>query len=875
MRTFFLLTLFTLNTIAAWAQSSVVEIDFGLEKNPSGRDSFLPYYQLKRPKIGLALSGGGARGLAQIGVLKVFEKHGLPVDCITGTSIGAVIGGLFSVGYTAAEIESLAYQIQWEEIIQDKPPRRQLFLGQKEERDRHLIQFRLKGMTPIIPASYTAGQKLSALITNLILSAPHPPSDDFLKMHIPFQAVTTDLVSGKKVVLKNGSLIDAIRASMAIPLLFSPIPIGKSQLVDGGLVQNMPVEEVRQMSSDLVVAVNTSSPLLEKTSLNLPWKIADQVTTIMQQDRTRAQLDSADIVIEPQLNALSNTNFEEKGTIIAAGEKAAEKVIPQIEKWLDIKTATQPSFYKISSLSVEGCYHLRADHIRNEIKIEPSDSVSKEHILWSARLLYQSGDMSCLSVTLDTMSHDLAFRIKENPLIQGIAIKGNTLFSDSLLFSKMEMRPSSIYNTHLARKDRQNILNTYYQSGYSLACIDSVRIENEIMTILITEGKVDTICLYGNKRTRPYVIHREMAIRQGDVFNTDQLKSGLDNIFSTGYFHDVRFNLERDRDKNRLLIFLKEKEYTLLRLGFRYDLERYAQGFVSFAEENVFGFGGMASFTGLIGRKDELLRAKFRVDRLFNTLLTYNIQVTHLKKDNNYYTDYKKTGEYQTSHSSASFSIGQQMRRLGTLSVQICTEKVDIQSTNNNVELRESYNLRNITVRSEVDTRDRVPFPNSGNHHIMEYETATSFLGSEISYSRLFSFMEFYYTILDKRIVFHPGMVWGSADKTTPFTKQFHLGGFDSFMGMPEDAFIGKRYLAVNTELRYAIPWPSWLDSYLSLRFDLGGIWGRYAAISTKDFKIGTGAMLGFGTPFGPIHVGYGRTSDGEDQFYFNAGYRF
>lgn len=875
IRIIFLITTFILSVASTYGQSSVLEIDFGLEKTPSGRDAFIPYYQFERPKIGVALSGGGARGLAQIGVLKVFEKNGLPIDCITGTSIGAVIGGLFSVGYTATEIESIAYQIHWDEIIQDKPPRRQLFLGQKEERDRHLIQFRLKGMTPIIPVSYTAGQKLGATITNLILNAPHPPSTDFSKMHIPFQAITTDLVSGKKVILKSGSLINALRASMAIPLLFSPIPMGNAQLVDGGLVQNMPVEEVRQMSSDIVIAVNTSSPLLEKTSLNLPWKIADQVTTIMQQERTRSQLDSADIVIEPNLQSISNTDFKEIDYIIKSGENAAENAFPEIEKWLTRNASRQKATYKIQAISLEGCINLKEDQLRKTIRIMPSSSVSLEEIVWTSRQIYQSGDIEHLSVLLDTSNHALIFRVKENPRIDSITIEGNTLFPDSLIFSKMEIQPSCIYNTHLARKDKQNILDVYFKAGYSLARIHSF-IENEILNMTITEGKIDSICLYGNKRTRSYVIKRELAIRKGDVFNSGRLKSGIDNVFSTGYFHDIRFNLKDENNHNKLQLFLEEKEYTLLRLGFRYDLERYAQGFVSLVEENIFGFGGVASFTGLIGRKDEMLQAKFRADRLFKTMLTYNIYIQHLKKDYNYYDDYKKIGEYETSLSSASFSIGQQMKRLGTLSVQVCTETIDIQSVDN-FSLKESYNLRNIKVRSEVDTRDRIPFPNSGNHHLLEYETATSFLGSEISYTRLFSFMEFYYPLLAQRLVFHPGLVWGSADKTTPFIKQFRLGGFESFMGMHEDAFIGKRYLVLNTELRCTISWPSWLESYISLRFDLGGIWGRYAAISTKDFKIGTGAFLGFGTPFGPIYIGYGKTGDksGEGEFYFNAGYRF
>jgi len=269
-----------------------------------------------------------------------------------------------------------------------------------------------------------------------------------------------------------------------------------------------------------------------------------------------------------------------------------------------------------------------------------------------------------------------------------------------------------------------------------------------------------------------------------------------------------------------------------------------------------------------------MIQARLWSDRLFRTYLTYKLNVSYQKRRFHYYEDHERVGDYDKSILEGSLALGQQMRRLGTLSLQIRSEKIDIKPISDETIPREEYRLLNLTVRSEVDTRDRVPFPHSGNHHILEYETAGRFLGSEVSYFKILSSLEFFYP-LGSSLTFHPRLFWGTADLTTPFAKQFRLGGLDSFLGLPEEALVGKRSLALSAELRYQIPWPGWLESYLSIRYDFGGIWGKYSKIMEKDFKQGIGTILSFNTPAGPIQIGYGRMSDGEQRFYFSAGYRF
>jgi NTE family protein len=869
-----ILTVFLLLS-QAFPQNGMIEIPLGIEETPSGKDSFFPYLQIQRKKITLALSGGGARGFAQIGILKVFEKYGLPIDGIAGTSIGAVIGGLYASGYTAGEIESIAHQIQWSEIMQDSPQRSQLFIGQKEEKERSLIQLRLKGSSFYFPSGISAGQSLATKLSEIILNAPLSIESNFDNLCIPFRSVTTDLHTGEKIVLNKGSLLDAMRASMAIPLLFTPVQFQNHWLVDGGLVQNLPVSEARSLNGDIVIAIDTSSKLWDEAALNSPWKIADQVTTIMQKKQVDSELESADIQIQPHLEGFSNTDFEQINSLVEAGEKAAEAVIPQLEHLLMTKSQdTTDLQFQIDEVIFHGCIKTNPNHLVSTTSFDLTKKVNRSQIVWVGQSLMQTGFFKTISAFVDTINHKVFFQIQENPNIESIQLLGNHLFSDSLLLSKMKTKAGSLLNHQMGRHDIQALLKPYRNSGYSLAAIDTMTLQKGQLVIHIDEGIVDQIQLTGNKKTRPYVILRELSFSAGDLINTTQIIKGIDNIYSTGFFEDVHFNLSRNNHKYRLTLHLNEHAYTLLRLGLRYDTERRTQGFIELARDNLFGFGWKGSLFGLYGDWNQKIKAHLWSNRLFNTMLTFNLNISAEKRKYPYFQDFQNVGFYNKNRLFGSFSVGQQMRRFGTVSVSFGSEDLDINPIEGQAVPNESYTLTCLSIRSLVDSRDRVPFPNTGKLHILEYESGMEFLGSDIPYFRLYSLMEAYYPFLNF-LTFHPRLYWGTADLLTPFGKQFRLGGMDSFLGLPEESLTGKRVFNVSGELRTPIPWPRWLESYLSIRYDLGGIWGKYVKIAPKDFLHGIGAILSIKTPLGPLHIGFGSMSEGYSRFYLSAGYPF
>lgn len=280
----------TIRSISAVILLALLSSNLSMAQNDSvqfaGR--FLHYVEKSRPKVALVLSGGGSRGISQIGILEALEEAHIPVDMIVGTSMGSIIGGLYSSGYSASDLDSIARTLDWNQLLalSDAVSRSELFLQQKVTEEQSFLVVRLNGFTPILPSAIASGQRLTTLLTQLVLNAPYHVVRSFNDLKIPFRAVATDMVSGKRVVISTGDLAQAMRASSTVPVVFSPILTDTLQLVDGGLVSNIPVDVARELGADIVIAVNTTSPLRSETNIETPWDALDQATSIMMHSQT-------------------------------------------------------------------------------------------------------------------------------------------------------------------------------------------------------------------------------------------------------------------------------------------------------------------------------------------------------------------------------------------------------------------------------------------------------------------------------------------------------------------------------------------------------------------------------------------------------------
>jgi len=279
-----------------------------------------------RPKIGLALSGGGARGAAHVGVLRVLEEQHVPVDFIAGTSIGAVIGGLYAAGVSVDVLERMLSEVDWTDTSNDRIQREDRSFRRKRDDDLYLVRA-APGISDRgevrFPAGLVQGQKFDLLLRSF--TAAVAQAHDFDQLRIPFRAVAADIVTGEEVALGEGDLATAIRASMAIPAVLAPVEINGRLLVDGGVAANLPIDVVRKMGADIVIAVDVTTSLATREQLTSVLAIADQLTTLLTRRNSQAQaatLTQNDILIAPELTGITYADFSRAGEALDLGDKA-------------------------------------------------------------------------------------------------------------------------------------------------------------------------------------------------------------------------------------------------------------------------------------------------------------------------------------------------------------------------------------------------------------------------------------------------------------------------------------------------------------------------------------------------------------------------
>jgi NTE family protein len=292
-----------------------------------------PAHSASRPRICLVLSGGGARGMAHIGVLKVLEDLKIPIDCIAGTSMGAVVGGLYASGMTAEQIDATMRSVDWQEAFRDAPPRRDLAFRRKQDDRNFLVRLPLglKHGQILLPKGFIQGEKLQETLRQLTVRFGTDTNFDLLPT--AFRAVATDLVTGSAVLLDKGDLAVAMRASMSAPGVFAPVDYEGRLLVDGGLAENLPINVARSMKADILIVSDVSYPLQARSQLDSALAISNQMLAILVRkdaERQKASLSAQDVLIVPALGDTPSTDFTVADKTIAGGEDAARNLTARL-----------------------------------------------------------------------------------------------------------------------------------------------------------------------------------------------------------------------------------------------------------------------------------------------------------------------------------------------------------------------------------------------------------------------------------------------------------------------------------------------------------------------------------------------------------------
>ena len=353
-----------------------------------------------RKKVGLVLGGGGAKGAAEVGVLKVLEEAGIPIDYIAGTSIGAIVGGLYAIGYDAADIDSLYRNQNWIFLLSDQVKRESETFLSKEEREKYIVHIPLSKERKVsLPTGYVKGQNILNLFSKLTVG--YHQVDDFSNLPIPYRCVAVDLVEGKEVVFSSGSLPLAMRASMSIPGVFAPVEWKGEMLVDGGALNNLPVDVAREMGADVIICVDLSTGWKKKEELKSPSAVVEQLIAMMGQTKYRKNMAEADLYINPSLKGFSAASFQPEAidTMIQRGELAArqkweelmdlkktiyadacDSVNIQIMSHEKLQKPSHTEVYHIGSIRIEGIDGEEEEWIRKKIALRDDSEVSPQEI---------------------------------------------------------------------------------------------------------------------------------------------------------------------------------------------------------------------------------------------------------------------------------------------------------------------------------------------------------------------------------------------------------------------------------------------------------------------------------------------------------------
>lgn len=373
----------------------------------------LPGLASERPVVGLVLSGGGAKGMAHVGVLRVLEEMQVPVDVIAGTSAGAAVGALYASGMPVNEIEQRFIEMDWVSSFRDDPGRAYRPVRRKSMDWRYPV-------TPGLGVSadgfelgggLVSGQNLGFILNELTRNAALV--EDFDDLPIPFRAVATDLETGEQVVIGEGSLAEAIRASMSIPGVYAPVSMNGRLLIDGGVANNLPVSVARNMGADVVIAVDITDPLMEKEELQQALSVVGQLTTLMTRRNTEVQLamlTDRDVILRPDLGDLSSADFYQAPILFELGATEARNKAVRLrrlavddgewDRWRAARTLPGPERLRIASIRISGDSQLSPEFLRSRIRQPVGEPLDTDTLEEDLKRIYGLGYYETVSYSL-------------------------------------------------------------------------------------------------------------------------------------------------------------------------------------------------------------------------------------------------------------------------------------------------------------------------------------------------------------------------------------------------------------------------------------------------------------------------------------------
>jgi predicted acylesterase/phospholipase RssA len=677
--------------------------------------------------MALVLSGGGSRGLAQIGAIKALEQAGLRPDLIVGTSMGAIIGSLYAAGFDPDSIAQLMLSFDWNGIYSNSVSRKQMLVNQKDEAGTYLYEQRFDAtLKPVIPQAISDGQAFYNALVPKLATAQYRAGMNFDSLHIPLRLVATDIVSGRRIVLSKGNLPAAIRASCSFPLVFSPVSTDTMLLMDGGLSSNIPVETVREeFPGYCIVAVDVTSPLWEKKDLNSPVRLVDQLVSIGLTKQKALEKTMANVLISPDCSGIPNSDFTKIDTLIARGYDATMERLGAIRQALDslgIAARVAPVLLPPFRFPTAGTLIARA--IETSISsVNPAGGMTTDLLKKTVYEVFARYHYEFARIASVERRDGITVVTTDPGVVKGLVFRGNLSTRSSTVGSALGIRTGDTLTTQTIAKALSSLYATDLFKNVNIMFDTS-----GIVTVLLTE-KDYWLARFGARLDDYYLL-------EGYV------EPGYENLFGTGMVASLHLQYGSMREKYALELL---------------DNHVFSQAFA-----NKVLVQGYISRENIIERKQAALP-----DSLDSTITQISLEEQTLDK----------VGVLGL--------LGLQVGKSLMLDGGIRIEKFQSNQSNG---FRDPFGgfkhgLQYLMARLTFDNLDKFPFPEKGQKDYISIGDAHNIIGGTETFLKVDGSFSQYFTVA-KIHTFSPQIQFVWANDSLPDVERVYLGG-----AVPEEKF--------------------------------------------------------------------------------------
>ncbi|MBU0580724.1 MAG: patatin-like phospholipase family protein [Candidatus Margulisbacteria bacterium] len=550
------------------------------------------------PKIGLALGGGSAKGLAHLGIIKMLEEENIPVACIAGTSIGSIVGSLYASGYSVEEIRNFFKQMDYEEAFDDRIKDKPAAFSRGSLNNPTLFRFPEEAALGL-----NSGLKAQAIMRNWTLNQAYQAYFNYDALPIKLRIVATDFLTGEKVVFKNGPIDRAVRASSSIPYIFKPLAYKDTYLIDGGAVEIVPIDEVLTMQADIVIGVNVGRVLpLKKEETTSFTKYSEHLFDVLVKTAMDKNFKQADLIIDiPPTQNLSPNDYMQVDDFINYGQQYAQKMLPYINKKIAEKTLDLEK-YILKEVTFEGI-NQKQDIIETDLAYNTLEIARK---IYPLLIKHNCTEAQLYLLPEGDYKYKLQVVFIPAQEIKKITWQGNRIPFSNELKKSLEKYQGSFFNPQTKKKIELAIENYYRSKGYILVELTSNYAAGEL-NIEVYEVPIIEISIEGNKYLSAYVIESFLKFKLPEIYNANKVEKAVQQLYATELFEQVEPEVIRQEEGVHLKFNLIERPYGIFYANAQYySAENKVELEAGHKNNYTFGYQLKSYFRFLTGPKNDI-----------------------------------------------------------------------------------------------------------------------------------------------------------------------------------------------------------------------------------------------------------------------------